>query len=423
MGEFVTIQGIHDKTQAGLPASAANQKFYLQFVPGTVLDVCLNKKSPTYTNPKDINSVIATKHIGDTNQKSMTRTRYYPLFRGIVDVPIKGDAVLLCDIGGIDYYMGPLNSMNSPNFNIDVLNDNTNPKYSDTKRNSKASSRASFNIPANYFIAPIPRLEKSYKQSLDDPLDKNIGQDNSIQKIDTHGDMLFEGRYGNSIRIGSRGAYPMVVMSNGRNPDTGDVENIHDGSLISITSAGSLLKHYKNFTLASDSVEENTRLVAGGNDSEETQKFDYNFGNDESQKVILSNQILMNSDKITINARQNNITMSSFLNLDFGAGNNLTINTKNYTSIESSNIYLGKQARQKAIDGEAEPLVLGIQLRELLEELVGIVETLKVTGVFPGISGPIDPGTIKKISSIKQKLANPRFFSEYHFIEDNGQKT
>ena len=116
--------------------------------------------------------------------------------------------------------------------------------------------------------------------------------------------------------------------------------------------------------------------------------------------------------------------MSSLLNLDFGAGNNLTINTKNYTSIESSNIYLGKQARQKAIDGgEAEPLVLGIQLRELLEELVGMVETLKVTGVFPGISGPIDPGTISKINSIKQKLANPTFFSQYHFIEDNGQKT
>ena len=43
-------------------------------------------------------------------------------------------------------------------------------------------------------------------------------------------------------------------------------------------------------------------------------------------------------------ARNNNITLSSFINMDLGAGNNLTINTKNYTSIESSNIYLGKHA-------------------------------------------------------------------------------
>ena len=424
MGDFVTIRGIQSRTQPGLPSSSGNQKFYVQFIPGIVTDVCLNKKSAMYTGPADINCIIAKPHIGVSSQKSMSRTKYFPLFRGMIDVPVKGDSVLLCDFGGIDYYMGPLNSMNSPNFNVDVLNDSVNPKYQNTNVNTKASARAAFNIPANYFIAPIPRLEKSYKPSLDDPLDSNLGEDNSIQKIDTHGDMLFEGRYGNSIRIGSRGAYPMMVISNGRNPETGDVENMFDGSLISITSAGSLLKHFKRFTLASDSVEENTRLVAGGNDSEETQKFDYNFGNDENQKVILNNQILMNSDKITINARENNITLSSLLNLDFGAGNNLTINTKNYTSIESSNIYLGKQARQKAIDGgEAEPLVLGIQLRELLEELVGIVETLKVTGVFPGISGPIDPGTISKINSIKQKLANPTFFSEYHFIEDNGQKT
>ena len=58
----------------------------------------------------------------------------------------------------------------------------------------------------------------------------------------------------------------------------------------------------------------------------------------------------------------------------------------------------------------------------MLEEIVSAIETLKVVGVFPGISGPPDPGTLKKISSLKQKLSEPKFFSEYHFIEDNGQK-
>ena len=50
--------------------------------------------------------------------------------------------------------------------------------------------------------------------------------------------------------------------------------------------------------------------------------------------------------------------------MDLGAGNNLTINTRNYTSIESSNIYLGKQAQEKK-----EPLVLGEQLKLILEEV------------------------------------------------------
>jgi hypothetical protein len=210
-------------------------------------------------------------------------------------------------------------------------------------------------------------------------------------------------------------------MSNGRNVGE-EVENIYDGSLFSITSAGSILDHFKTFQLASDSVEGNPRLVAGGNDAEETESFNYNFGSDDGLP-ILRNQILINSDKITMNARRNNITLSSFVNMDFGAGNNLTINTKNYTTIESSNIYLGKQAKtKKEEDGIGEPLVLGNKLKELLEEMIGIVETLKVTGCVAGLSGPIDPATIQKVTSLKNKLSSPDFWSEYHFIEDNGQK-
>ena len=417
MGEFITIKGNHDKTKWGLPSNTGNTSFYLQFVPGIVLDVCLNEQSPIYTKKRHINSIIAKKHVGENSvQKSMVRKRYYPLFRGMVDVPVKGDSVLLCDIGGILYYLGPLNSLNSPNFNIDTLGDTDTPNYSNTNRDTKGTERGAYNIPANYMVAPIPSLQKVYKPSLDDPKQRNKGEDGSIQKVDTHGDMLFEGRYGNSLRIGSRGAYPLMMISNGRNPFNGEIENSFDGSLISITSAGSLLKHFKQFVLASDSVEENKRLVAGGNDSEETEKFDYEFG-EENEKPILSNQILINSDRIILNSRSNNITLSSFVNTDIGAGNNLTINTKNYTSIESSNIYLGKQAQDKN-----EPLVLGTQLKELLEEIVDSIESLRVVGVFPGISGPPDPKTLQKIGSLKSKLANPTFYSEYHFIEDNGQK-
>ena len=416
MGEFVTVKGNYNKNKDGVQ-NQSPQSVYLQFVPGIVLDVCLNSQSPTYIEPRDINSIIAKKHFGENSQqKSMVRTRYYPLFRGMVDVPLKGDPVLLCEIGGIKYYLGPLNTLNSPNFNVDTISA-SEPKGDNTSGNTKSSNKAKFNIPRNYMIAPIPRLQKVFKPTLDDPKQKNRGEDGSIQKIDTHGDMLFEGRYGNSIRIGSRGAYPLMLISNGRNPAGGHLENSFDGSLVSFTSAGSILKHFKQFVLASDSVEENPRLIAGGNDSEETEKFNYNYGEDEEGIPILNNQILINSDKVTINARKNNLTLSSLVNLDIGTGNNLTINTKNYTSIESSNIYLGKQAQEKK-----EPIVLGTQLKDLLVEIVETIGSLKITGVFPGISGPIDPATLTKIEGLKQKLGSPKFFSEYHFIEENGQK-
>ena len=422
MGEFLRVDTGREKNNFGMK-NFLPRDIYVEFVPGVVTDVVLNEKSPAYADdPRNINSIIAMKHFGEkTELKSMVRTRYFPLLRGVVDVPVKGDPVLLCDFGGINYYFGPLNSINSPNFNIDTLNTGFNPKNNNTAIKNKSTFREKFNIPKNYLISAISRLQKEYKQTLDDPKQINKGEDGSISKIDTHGDMVFEGRYGNSLRIGSRGPFPLIAISNGRN--SGEVtENIYDGSLISITSAGSILDHFEIFQLASDSVEENLRLTAGGNDAEETQAFNYNFGND-GERPILGNQILINSDKITLNARNNNITLSSLVNMDFGAGNNLTINTKNYTSIESSNIYLGKQAKiKKEEDGIGEPLVLGNKLKELLEEMVGIIETLKVTACIAGLSGPIDPATIQKVTSLKNKLASPDFWSEYHFIEENGQK-
>ena len=416
MGEFLRVDTGREKNNFGMK-NIFPRDIYIEFVPGLVLDVVLNSDSSAYNDDnRNINSIIAMKHFGEkTELKSMVRTRYFPLLRGIVDVPVKGDPVLLCDFGGVNYYFGPLNSINSPNFNIDTLNTGFNPKNNNTAVKNKSTFREKFNIPKNYLISTVSRLQKKYKQPLDDPKQINEGEDGSISKIDTHGDMVFEGRYGNSLRIGSRGPFPLIAISNGRNG--GEVtENIYDGSLISITSAGSILDHFETFQLASDSVEETPRLTAGGNDSEETRGFNYNFGND-GEIPILGNQILINSDKITLNARNNNITLSSLINMDFGAGNNLTINTKNYTSIESSNIYLGKQAQQKI-----EPLVLGNKLKELLEEMVGIIETLKVTACIAGLSGPIDPATIQKVTSLKNKLASPDFWSEYHFIEENGQK-
>ena len=129
MGEFIRISNNKfGKNEFGIN-NQNHKDAYVEFVPGVVLDVILNMSSPAYKEPRDINSIIAKKHLGNWQGKSMIRTKYYPLLRGLVDVPIKGDPVLLCNFGGIDYYLGPLNSINNPNFNVDPLN------KSKTKRN------------------------------------------------------------------------------------------------------------------------------------------------------------------------------------------------------------------------------------------------------------------------------------------------
>jgi len=421
MGEFVHIDSLSvDKHEWG-PNPTLPQKLFLQLIPATVIDVVMNDdviSSPAYDGPTTINAITAKPHYASlTGVKESATTLYYPLLRGMTDTPVKGDAVLLLtNTGGENYYLGPLNALNNPNYNIDPLN-----KKFTTGNPQKVNSKDSLNIPKNFRFANIARLQKPYKEKLENRGNRRSGEENSTARQETYGDMLFEGRYGNSIRIGHRDNCPNIVISNGRN-GVQPVETLYDGSIFTMTTYGGLKSIFHNFSLASDVVEGNSRLVGGGNMDETQQKFNYDFGDDEDGLPILRNQIFMASDKITINSRIDNITLSSYNNIDVGAGNNLTINTKNFTSIESSNIYLGKQAQE-----QKEKLVLGNSLKDFMVKFLNVMG--KATAMVQGAPVPLTDelgvsGTPLKeyIDDLIEELESPTFLSEYHFIEDNGQK-
>ena len=76
--------------------------------------------------------------------------------------------------------------------------------------------------------------------------------------------MVFEGRYGNNIRIGSRASHPLIFIANGRNVGI-PYENFYDNSIFGMTTVGGLRHHYGNFQLASDGVEDNVAVISKGN--------------------------------------------------------------------------------------------------------------------------------------------------------------
>ncbi len=246
---------------------------------------------------------------------------------------------------------------------------------------------------------------------------------------------MFEGRHGNSIRIGSRSVNPYIFISNGRS-EGNYVEGTKDGSLISITKDGSIRQHFSGdskikstnivsepFTLSSDLVSENTRLIAGMvtavNGGSDATELIYNYN---------KNQILQTSDRITINAKKDHLFLSSIGNIHIGAGNNLTISVNNDLIIDSRNIYLGKPT-----DGnesfEMEPMVLGNKLATVLNDLITCLSTANFISpagsplpVIDSTGKPIAtvPGVNRKsLQTIQGEINN--ILSSYHFIEQNGQ--
>ena len=157
-------------------------------------------------------------------------------------------------------------------------------------------------------------------------------------------DMVLEGRYGNSIRVGGRYSSPYIIISNARN-ERNHTETNHDGSLMAFFKKGTIRQHFKfdhklenpgsfeetiselPFVLGSDSID------SGEVTRQELKRF---IGDDNYNYGYNDNQIFVNSKRITFNSKSDSIIMSSFDNLIMGSGNNTKLITNGYTSIESS---------------------------------------------------------------------------------------
>ena len=127
---FTTFSGQKVKGFAGKEYSVP---VYLQFVPGYCVEAVHSSESLSYKGTQTINTIIAVPHVTKKlyNKKSIARAneqnRYFPLMRTMHDLPSAGDPVLLCTIGKINYYLGPLNSMENnvtwnkdPNFTSEL---------------------------------------------------------------------------------------------------------------------------------------------------------------------------------------------------------------------------------------------------------------------------------------------------------------
>ncbi len=419
-------------SRKGVFKNAQPQLIWLQFVPGVVKSVITSKNSPDFGSDLDINTITATAHYGASTRWYHATKSYYPLLRGIVDTPVKGDQVLLCNFGGINYYLGPLNTENKPNFNHDFLFETDEyiwDQFGESFQGPPRTTRDAMGLSNDFTAIDYCRLQKDF----DPELDKKSDEVN----YDLHGDMMFEGRHGNSIRLGSRSDNPYIIISNARHPEN-ELESIADGTLISITKNGTLNQHFSGTITDSMDKEKLTFILADSEaqidkDKKRTSADLVSFvnrGTDVTELIYKYNkdQLLQSSDRITINAKRESLFLSAFQNIHIGSGNSLTISSNKEIILESGNIYIGKLAKKETSEEQTETgqgLVLGEHLRFLLEKMVDIL--IAANGHCQGAPLPLGyqqgaPGTLnQKLQEIKSALGKgaTNFVSSKYFIEEN----
>jgi hypothetical protein len=219
------------------------------------------------------------------------------------------------------------------------------------------------------------------------PVQTNLGK-TFIERANIHpllpfeGDIIYEGRWGNSIRLGStvkstlnnwssagKNGDPITLIRNGQGSQTNEgwipiVENINnDDSSIYLTST------------------QNIPIKVSSNSY-------VSYNNDKvpiSPDKFAGTQIILDSGRLLFNAYNDHILLSSAKSINLNSQESVNIDTKKFIT-QADKIFLGKE------ELATEPLLLGDTTAQLLRDLTSSIKELAIVLQFLQ-STPVVPFT------------------------------
>jgi hypothetical protein len=339
-----------------------------------VLDIVLDENHPKFKDVGEWNG-IGTIYFEDINNSTIISTFAYPLNPQIKLYPLVNEIVSLIYIPSkfvdssqntkiVYYYFPPTGIWNHPHHNAypnittyEALNKNQKDDY--------------VNAGGEY----VRRVEdNSTEINLNYTKFPNPSQDTFQEKPNIHpilpfsGDIIYEGRYGQSLRFGNtaksnsilknnwstagNNGDPITILRNGQPTTTSDegwipiTENIRkDLSSIYLTSYQQL----KDFKVASE-LYQSYKIPP------------------ITPSLFTLPQIALNSNRIVINASSDSVLLSAEKSIGLSTGGGVNIDaTSNY--ISSNDIRLGSKDAKQSI-------LLGDDTIEILKSLTGAIKDL-----------------------------------------------
>jgi hypothetical protein len=318
--------------------------------------------------------------------------------------PITGNFKNLPLINEVVYLIG------FPDTNIDTISSNTVAYYIDivslwNHPHHNAYPTAPNALPPtqqkDYVQTQTGNVRRVTDQSTEIYLGKTFKERSNIHPIlPFEGDIIYEGRWGNSIRIGSTvqgtinnwsstgtNGDPILIIRNGQGiqneegwvPTVEDINN--DESSIYSTST-------QKIPLKASSVN----------------YFSYKNNAPQSPDQYAGKQIILNSGRLVFNSTTDHILFSSKKSINLNAIESVNIDTPTVI-IQSGNIYLGSK-------NASEPLLLGDQTVNLLNQLISnlssfaqICSTLVSTPAGTPLA-PLNIASSQLVSSLGALQAN-----------------
>jgi hypothetical protein len=364
-----------------------------------VKDIILDETHPEFVNMggwssigtifyEDIKSFSLSTPLNDLNSAK-------PYFSNLKNYPLVNEVVVLINStlpGNLEnlsknsqkYYLGSVNIWNNshhnayPNlFNEPTPNINNKATLPNNTNNNSDGNQPGINLNTSGKFKTFKELTNV------NPL------------LPFAGDNILEGRFGNSIRIGStvknnknfwstQGSEgsPIIILRNGQHPTNisswvNIVEDINkDNSIVCLTSTQSI-----------------PILVSNAN---------YSALNNQPKSITRYNkpQIIFNSDRIILNSKEDSILLSSNKSISLSSNQDIGLSNNTQISLSSSSIKLGSKNANQSV-------ILGNKFISQFEQLLISLETLcKAIEAEPllGIAPIAATATSEIIKNIKSQL-------------------
>lgn len=355
-------------------------------IPSRVIDIILDENHPKYTSWNDIGSILFESIDGSF---SIAQTKASSIFPQLKSFPLINEIVFVISVPkGLNYdsktvsskyfYFNPIGMWNNPHNNA-VPNSVPFSKFFQNLQNKSTYNQNGIN--------PQSREEQNepivYLNSK-----KNSSQNTFVEKSNIYplmpfmGDNIIEGRYGQSIRLGhtaksnsnkknnwsesGENGDPIMILRNGQSPKINEpgwvptTENIrNDLSSIYLTSTQKL-KDFK---------------VAG---NENYSAFPSQFL-PQPPSLFINPQIALNSNRITINAKEDSILLS--------AKKVISLSVEGSVGISSPSFYVSSNKIRLGGNDAKEPILKGnvtvSLLKSLVESVKKLAEILEVEKKWP----------------------------------------
>ena len=372
---------IEDLGKSMAPNKGASMSYNDPILPARVTGIVLNDSHPEFKSVGEWNGVgtifYQATQAPSTEDKENSGGTAKPLFPNIKHYPLINEIVYIITLPNPtsqngspsfeDYYFPPLNVWNSQHHN--------------GLPNGLAMAASQQN---DY---PQPGIRRVTDGSTEINLGSTFKEKANVNPLlPFEGDIIYEGRWGNSIRFGSTvngktnwsqtgdNGSPITLIRNGEDPNNGDegwipvIEDINkDISSIWMTSTQQIPLEAASSLYNSYS-------------SPPTKPSEY-----------AGSQIIINSDRVIINSKTDHIMLSSAKSISLSSVDSINIDTKEHI-VGADSIKLGsKDATESLMLGDKTVDLLG----KILDEMISVSNALASFASKPVVGGAApEPGAI-----------------------------